>query len=108
MPTSLKSSIVLIKENADQTLSLGSVIASRLSNAFSRLSVLVIEAGPGSHPSVEHPLGHSPGVGIEWDQETVPQAAAGGKSISAMCGKVSGGSSAINYQAWTRGPAVDL
>jgi choline dehydrogenase-like flavoprotein len=38
----------------------------------------------------------------------VPQKGLGGKTIKQIQGKVLGGSSAINVQGWTRGPAADL
>ncbi|OCK84792.1 GMC oxidoreductase [Lepidopterella palustris CBS 459.81] len=86
----------------------GSVLASRLSASLPNLSFLLIEAGPDSHPSIETPLAHLPGAGIEWQNETVPQKHAGDAVINSIAGKVLGGSSAINYCAWARGPAVDF
>jgi hypothetical protein len=45
---------------------------------------------------------------IEWDHLSVPQNALNGKTVSQVQGKIMGGSSAINVQAWTRGPSIDL
>jgi choline dehydrogenase-like flavoprotein len=38
----------------------------------------------------------------------VPQEALEGRTVSQEQGKVLGGGSAINYQAWTRGASVEL
>ncbi|KAI9740147.1 MAG: hypothetical protein M1834_004725 [Cirrosporium novae-zelandiae] len=90
----------------------GCVLASRLSSSMPDASILLIEAGP------RHDSRTLPGVGgyvptcgdktLEWENMSTPQAALGGSSIPLPGGKILGGSSAINYTAWTRGPSVDF
>jgi choline dehydrogenase-like flavoprotein len=86
------------------------VLASRLSYAFPKTSILLIEAGPEGDPRLEPSQGYRAGLdpNLEWDHSTVPQKGLGGKTIKQVQGKVMGGSSAINVQGWTRGPAADL
>ena len=92
----------------------GCVIASRLSKALPHLSFLVIEAGPAQDARVLPGLGYIPGLPhsgdttrIEWDTASTPQARLGGTSFDLPSGKILGGSSAINFANWCRGPSVD-
>lgn len=88
----------------------GVVLASRLSELLPDLSILLIEAGPESDPRVAPSLALavSPHEDIQWAHRTVPQAALEGRTVSQEQGKILGGGSAINYQAWTRGASVEL
>ncbi len=88
----------------------GITITSRLSAALPNLSILLLEAGPSADPRLEPTQGYSSKLdpNIEWDHKTVPQKGLDGKVVAQVQGKVMGGSSAINVQAWTRGAAIDL
>ena len=90
--------------------SAGSVLAARLSEDPS-CRVCLLEAG-GKSPDwlVNTPLGmvlSVPGVFINWNFKTVPQAGLGGRRGFQPRGRVLGGSSAINAQIYTRGHAGD-
>ncbi|CZR63321.1 related to alcohol oxidase [Phialocephala subalpina] len=88
----------------------GCALASRLSEALPKDSILLIEAGP------EHDARIAPSMGvalsdttdIQWNHRSVPQKALDGGTVSQTQGKVLGGCAAINYQAWTRGAAPDF
>ncbi len=89
----------------------GCTLASRLKEHNLSLSVLIIEAGsdPKDHPLTSEPLvcfgaHHSD---LDWDYTTVPQKHLDGRSAYASAGKALSGGSAVNYGAWTRGPAYD-
>ena len=89
----------------------GSVIASRLADAHPSATVTVLEAGNDetSNPLTIYPLAcfgahFSP---LDWAYFTVPQKHLDGKPRYAAAGKALGGSSAINYGTWTRGPKAD-
>jgi choline dehydrogenase-like flavoprotein len=89
----------------------GSVIASRLADAHPSATVTVLEAGNDetSNPLTIYPLASfgahfSP---LDWAYFTVPQKHLDGKPRYAAAGKALGGSSAINYGTWTRGPKAD-
>jgi choline dehydrogenase-like flavoprotein len=86
------------------------VLASRLSSYFPSKSILVIEAGPESDPRVEPTLGllASDPKNILWNHRSVSQPHVGGKTVGQPQGKILGGSSAVNYQTWTRGAAAEL
>jgi len=90
--------------------SAGSVLAARLSEDPA-CRVCLLEAG-GRSPGwlVNTPLGmvlSVPGVFINWNFKTLPQAGLGGRRGFQPRGKVLGGSSAINAQIYTRGHASD-
>ncbi|KAH8885296.1 alcohol oxidase [Thozetella sp. PMI_491] len=89
----------------------GCVLASRLKQGNSSLSVVLIEAGqdPAGHPLTTAPLAcfaahHSD---LDYAYTSVPQTHLDGRSCYAAAAKVLSGGSAINYGTWTRGPAVD-
>lgn len=90
----------------------GCVLASRLKEADSSLSIVLIEAGqdPTGHPLTTAPLAcfaahHSD---LDYAYRTVPQEHLGGRACYAAAAKVLSGGSAVNYGAWTRGPAADF
>jgi choline dehydrogenase-like flavoprotein len=91
-------------------VSTGCVLASRLSLALPGDSILLIEAGPENDDRValSQALAISDRSNIQWNNRTVPQKALNGRTMSQEQGKILGGSSAINYQTWTRGAAVEL
>ncbi|KAI0027424.1 glucose-methanol-choline oxidoreductase [Vararia minispora EC-137] len=86
----------------------GLVLASRLSEDASK-TVLVLEAG-ASHfddPNITLPATFGKIFGdpeYDWDFKTIPQKHADDNVYSWHRGKGLGGSSAINFFAWTRPP----
>jgi choline dehydrogenase-like flavoprotein len=91
-------------------IELGFVLASRLSNYLPSKSILIIEAGPERDPRVEPALGLlvSDPSNILWNHRSVPQPELRGKTVGQPQGKILGGSSAVNYQTWTRGAAAEF
>lgn len=88
----------------------GLVVASRLSEV-TELEVGVIEAG---EPAFDDPVLSRPGLyamslgsQYDWKFMSVPQPALAGRQIPFPRGKVLGGSSAMNFMAWTRGNQED-
>ena len=86
------------------------MLASRLSKHLPHYTILVIERGVHGDQRVEPALGFAPGFGstIETNLYSVPQAGFEGISVCQTSGSILGGSSAINYETWTRGSSVDL
>ncbi|KAJ7918986.1 aryl-alcohol oxidase [Mycena leptocephala] len=90
----------------------GNVVANRLSENPAN-SVLVLEAG-GSNANVLDiivPLfgpRATPDTPQDWNYTTTPQAGFGGRSIAYPRGFVLGGSSSVNYMAYTRGSKEDF
>ncbi|KAL8867323.1 MAG: hypothetical protein Q9174_005736, partial [Haloplaca sp. 1 TL-2023] len=90
----------------------GCILANRLANAFKNLQILLIEAG-GDNKAEEH-LGFgdrtftlATAPGFNWGYKTVPQEHLAHREIDYSRGKGLGGSTAINFCVWTRGPACD-
>jgi len=85
-------------------------LASRLSNYVSSKSILIIETGPESDLRIEPTLGllASDPSNILWNHRSIPQPELGGKTVRQPQGKILGGSSAVNYQTWTRGAATEF
>jgi len=90
--------------------SAGCVLASRLSEDPD-CRVLLLEAGPRDwHPFIHMPAGLSKLVnrkGVNWDYNTEPEPALGGRRLWWPRGKVLGGSSSINAMCYIRGHAGD-
>ncbi|KZT22388.1 GMC oxidoreductase [Neolentinus lepideus HHB14362 ss-1] len=91
----------------------GNVIANRLSENPA-VSVLLLEAGisnqAGDVPSIEIPIFASfaaPDTAYDWNYTVVPQEGLDGRSFPYPRGYVLGGSSSINYMAYTRGSSDD-
>lgn len=89
----------------------GSVIASRLADSHPEATITVLEAGNDetSNLLTIFPLAcfgahFSP---LDWSYSTVPQKHLDNKPRYAAAGKALGGSSAVNYGSWTRGPKAD-
>src|SRR6185312_3010212 len=89
----------------------GCTLAARLSED-PKCSVLALEAGE----RLEGPefAGQSSAVGLHipqspwfWDDQTTPQAALGGRTVSLLTGRALGGGSAINSMVWLRGHPAD-
>src|SRR4029077_20311482 len=90
--------------------SAGAAVANRLS-ADPRNRVLLLEAGPASHPWTTIPIGYAKllsNPAANWLYSSEPEAATGGRRIPVPRGRILGGSSAINGQAFVRGQAQDF
>ena len=90
--------------------SAGAVVANRLS-ADSRNRVLLIEAGPAGHPWTTVPIGYARLIAnpaANWLYSAEPEASTDGRRIPVPRGRLLGGSSAINGQAFVRGQAQDF
>ncbi|GFP59598.1 4-pyridoxate dehydrogenase [Trichoderma asperellum] len=90
----------------------GCVLASRLKEANSSLSIVLIEAGqdPTGHPLTTAPLACFAAhySDLDYAYSTVPQEHLDGRQCYAAAAKALSGGSAINYGTWTRGPAADF
>ncbi|KAH6722993.1 glucose dehydrogenase [Leptodontidium sp. MPI-SDFR-AT-0119] len=89
----------------------GCVLASRLSSSLPDKSILLIEAGPENADGRVAPsigVAISDTTDIQWNHKSIPQKGLDNNIINQTQGKVLGGSSAINYQAWTRGSASEF
>ncbi|HBK05914.1 MAG TPA: choline dehydrogenase [Acetobacteraceae bacterium] len=90
--------------------SAGAVVANRLS-ADPRNQVLLLEAGPASHPWSRVPIGFAKLINnpaANWLYSAEPEPATNGRSIPVPRGKMLGGSSSINGLAFVRGQAQDF
>lgn len=90
--------------------SAGAVVANRLS-ADPRHKVLLLEAGPASHPWSRVPIGFAKLINnpaANWLYSAEPEAATNGRKLPVPRGKMLGGSSAINGLAFVRGQAQDF
>jgi choline dehydrogenase len=90
--------------------SAGAVIANRLS-ADARNKVLLLEAGPASHPWSRIPIGFAKLINnpaANWLYTAEPEANTNGRTLSVPRGKMLGGSSSINGLAFVRGQAQDF
>jgi len=90
--------------------SAGCVLANRLS-ADPAVKVLLLEAGPSDwHPFIHMPAGIAKLVsrkGVNWNYNTAPVPALGGRRLWWPRGRVLGGSSSINAMCYIRGHAGD-
>ena len=90
--------------------SAGAVVANRLS-ADARNKVLLLEAGPASHPWSRIPIGYARLITnptANWLYASEPEANTNGRRLPVPRGKLLGGSSAINGMAFVRGQAQDF
>ncbi|KAJ7267548.1 alcohol oxidase [Mycena haematopus] len=89
----------------------GNVVANRLSENPDN-SVLVLEAG-GSNANISNIIvpffapRATPNTAVDWNYSTTAQVALNGRSIVYTHGFVLGGSSSVNYMAYTRGSKED-
>jgi choline dehydrogenase len=90
--------------------SAGAVVANRLS-AKAGNKVLLLEAGPASNPWTRIPIGFAKLVNnpaANWLYSSEPEASTNGRKLAVPRGKILGGSSSINGQAFVRGQAQDF
>ncbi len=90
--------------------SAGAVVANRLS-ADARNTVLLLEAGPASHPWSRIPIGYAKLItnpSVNWLYASEPEANTNGRKLPVPRGRMLGGSSAINGMAFVRGQARDF
>ncbi len=90
--------------------SAGAVVANRLS-ADPRNKVLLLEAGPASHPWSRVPVGFAKLIAnpaANWLYSAEPEANTNGRRVPVPRGRLLGGSSAINGLAFVRGQAQDF
>ena len=90
--------------------SAGAVVANRLS-ADPRNKVLLLEAGPASHPWSRIPIGYARLItnpAANWLYTSEPEANTNGRKLPVPRGKLLGGSSSINGMAFVRGQAQDF
>src|SRR4051794_22792142 len=90
--------------------SAGAAVANRLS-ADARNKVLLLEAGPASHPWSRIPIGYAKlltNPAANWVYASEPEANTNGRRLPVPRGKLLGGSSAINGMAFVRGQAQDF
>ncbi|KAI0142267.1 alcohol oxidase-like protein [Xylariaceae sp. FL1272] len=92
----------------------GNVLASRLSDAYPDLSILVIEGGPDSanNPNVTIPSLYRFNLGPDSTTSTAvlshPEEQLAGRALSVFTGAVLGGGSSVNALAYARGQASDF
>ena len=90
--------------------SAGCVLADRLT-ASGKYRVLVLEAGPAdTNPWIKIPIGYSRTISdpsVNWCYETEPEPELNGRRVYYPLGKVLGGGSSINAQAYVRGQPED-
>jgi choline dehydrogenase len=90
--------------------SAGAVVANRLS-ADARNKVLLLEAGPASHPWSRIPISYAKLINdpaANWLYASEPEANTNGRKLPVPRGRMLGGSSAINGMAFVRGQAQDF
>ena len=90
--------------------SAGAVVANRLS-ADSRNKVLLLEAGPASHPWSRIPISYAKLINnpaANWLYTSEPEANTNGRRLPVPRGRLLGGSSSINGMAFVRGQAQDF
>jgi choline dehydrogenase len=90
--------------------SAGAVVANRLS-ADTRNKVLLLEAGPASHPWSRIPVGYArllTNPKANWLYQSEPEANTNGRKLPVPRGRLLGGSSSLNGMAFVRGQAQDF
>ncbi|KAI0033375.1 alcohol oxidase [Vararia minispora EC-137] len=106
LPTNRNYDFIVVGSGAG-----GGLIASKLAEA--KYKTLVIEAGIFGidNEAVQTPFlctTLTPGTIFDWNYTTVPQAGLNGRTIAYPRGKLLGGSTSVNYMAFTRGSRDDF
>ncbi|KAG8527105.1 uncharacterized protein KY384_008534 [Bacidia gigantensis] len=90
----------------------GCTVASRLADALPNKTILLVDAGGmNDDPSLQNfgdrfwTLGEP---GYNWGYRNTPQVNLAGREITYDRGKGLGGSTAVNFCVWTRGPQADF
>ncbi|KAI4114978.1 MAG: hypothetical protein LQ345_004335 [Seirophora villosa] len=89
----------------------GCLLASRLSHSLQQLTVLLVDAGGDNTDEAQRSFGERHNTlmtpGYNWGYKTIPQEQLNRREIDYSRGKGLGGSTAINYCVYTRGPEAD-
>ncbi|KAL9012166.1 MAG: hypothetical protein Q9173_003047 [Seirophora scorigena] len=89
----------------------GCLLASRLSHSLPQLTVLLVDAGGDNTDEAQQSFGERHTTlmtpGYNWGYKTVPQEQLNRREIDYSRGKGLGGSTAINFCVYTRGPEAD-
>ncbi|ORX95916.1 glucose-methanol-choline oxidoreductase, partial [Clohesyomyces aquaticus] len=91
----------------------GAVLASRLAHTAAAPGILLVEAGPANEDAANlsgaerFNVAFAPDSPLNWGYKTTPQKHASNLEIDYSRGRGLGGSTAINFCAWTVGPRDD-
>ncbi|KAJ4017541.1 hypothetical protein NW752_001450 [Fusarium irregulare] len=87
----------------------GCVLASRMREYDSNVKILLIEAGEDTRerPGIRDMQVLNLGGELDWQYESEPVAALGGRRVTLNAGKGLGGGSLINSGGWTRGASIE-
>ena len=88
------------------------MLASRLAKALPNFKILLLEAGGRNADPEYERFGErywtfAMAPSYDWGYKTVPQEHLGGRELKYTRGKGLGGSSAVNFCVYTRGPSSD-
>ncbi|KAL9631643.1 MAG: hypothetical protein Q9204_004145 [Flavoplaca sp. TL-2023a] len=89
----------------------GCALAKRLAEHLSQQNILILDAGGPNQDKAHQTFGERHWTltvpGYNWGYKTVSQPELGGREIDYSRGKGLGGSTAINFCVYTRGPSAD-
>lgn len=89
--------------------SAGCAVAGRLASESPARVLLIESGGSDRRLSVRVPLMSMQqfGTSLDWNHETEPEPGCAGRRITEHCGRVLGGTSAMNAMVWVRGSDLD-